>query len=129
VRRDVELGFTPSFVAAHPALVDHLVREARRGLSEELEFARHGSAGMTAAQGRSEQFATFDVVARLADVTAPTLVVHGAQDVVLPLGNGQTLAEGITGARLVTLDAGHAVTVERAADVAASLRAHVLLHP
>ncbi len=29
VRRDVELGFTPSFVAAHPALIDHLT--ARRG--------------------------------------------------------------------------------------------------
>jgi len=129
VRRDVELGFTPSFVAAHPALIDHLTGEARRGLAEELEFARHGATGTTAAAGRGEQFAALDFVARLGEVVTPTLVIGGSGDAVLPPGNSEELAGRIPGARLVTLDAGHMVTVERAADVAASIRAHVLMHP
>jgi 3-oxoadipate enol-lactonase len=37
---------------------------------------------------------------RLADITAPTLVVHGEQDVVVPAANGVLLAEGIPGAQL-----------------------------
>lgn len=129
VRRDVELGFTPAFVAAHPALIDHLAAEALNDLLSEAELARHGATGMTAAEGRGEQFATFDVVARLSELATPTLVIAGSEDVVLPSGNSRELAWGIPGARLVTLECGHAVTVEGAADVAASIRAHILMHP
>jgi pimeloyl-ACP methyl ester carboxylesterase len=84
---------------------------------------------MTAGEGRGEQFAALDLVARLGEVAVPTLVVHGEHDAVLPVGNGRALADGIPGARLVTLDAGHAVTIECAEDVAASVHAHVLVHP
>jgi pimeloyl-ACP methyl ester carboxylesterase len=50
-----------------------------------------------------------NLAARLAEITAPTLVVHGQQDRILPLGNGRRLAGGITGARFVALKgAGHA---------------------
>jgi pimeloyl-ACP methyl ester carboxylesterase len=129
VRRDVELGFTPGFVAAHPGLIDRLAAEALHDLVGELELARHGASGTTAAAGRGEQFATHDVAGRLDEVAAPTLVVCGSEDVVLPPGNAQALAGRIPGARLVTLEAGHMVTIERAADVAASVRAHVLMHP
>ena len=94
VRRDVELGFTPSFVAAHPALIDHLTGEARRGLAEELEFARHGAAGTTAAAGRGEQFAALDVVARLGEVATSTLVICGSGDAVLPPGNWRSSPGG-----------------------------------
>ncbi|HEY2702312.1 MAG TPA: alpha/beta fold hydrolase [Candidatus Dormibacteraeota bacterium] len=37
---------------------------------------------------------------RLGQITAPTLVVHGEQDVVVPPGNGRLLAERIPGAEL-----------------------------
>jgi 3-oxoadipate enol-lactonase len=129
VRRDVELGFTPGFVVAHPALVDHLAAEALRDLVAELELTRRGATGMTAAAGRGEQFAGLDLVARLPEIAVPTLVISGAGDLVLPPGNSQALAGRIPGARLVSADAGHMVTIERAADVAASIRAHVLMHP
>lgn len=129
VRRDVELGFTPSFIAAHPALIDHLAAEAVHDLVSDLEFVRRGASGMTAAAGRGEQFATHDVVARLAEVSVPTLVICGSDDAVLSPGDSKTLAGRIPGARLVALDAGHEVTIERAGDVAASIRAHVLMHP
>ncbi len=47
-----------------------------------------------------------DVGAHLAEITAPTLVVHGQQDRVLPVGNGQRLAAGIPGARFMPLKGG-----------------------
>ena len=36
---------------------------------------------------------------RLSQITAPTLVVHGEDDRILPVDNGRRLAEGIAGAR------------------------------
>jgi pimeloyl-ACP methyl ester carboxylesterase len=125
----VELGFAPRFAAANQALVDHLAGEALRDLLWELELGRRGAAGPSAAAGRGEQFAGHDVVARLPELATPTLVICGDADAVLPPGNSEALAGRIAGARLVTLDAGHQVTVERAAEVAAALRAHALLHP
>ena len=40
---------------------------------------------------------------RLADITASTLVVHGDEDPVFPLGHGQALAEEIPGAELLVI--------------------------
>jgi pimeloyl-ACP methyl ester carboxylesterase len=45
---------------------------------------------------------------RLPELDLPTLVIHGADDPVLPFPHGQALADEIAGARLLTLEAtGH----------------------
>lgn len=44
--------------------------------------------------------------ARLAEIQAPTLVLHGDEDRILPLDNGQRLADGIAGARFVPVPGG-----------------------
>ncbi|MEV0778340.1 alpha/beta hydrolase [Streptomyces sp. NPDC050428] len=44
------------------------------------------------------------VTVRLADVTAPTLVLHGTEDPLFPLDHARALAEGIPDARLVVLE-------------------------
>ena len=61
-----------------------------------------------------------DAAARLGDITAPTLVVHGAEDRMVPPANGRALAAAIAGARLLELDdAAHLYTTdEPAADEA-----------
>jgi 3-oxoadipate enol-lactonase len=47
-------------------------------------------------------------------VAAPTLVLHGALDVMAPAANARLLADGIPGAQLhLVADAGHAVPLER----------------
>jgi pimeloyl-ACP methyl ester carboxylesterase len=43
------------------------------------------------------------VQGRLADVTAPTLVLHGTEDPLFPYEHGEALADTIPGARLVSL--------------------------
>jgi pimeloyl-ACP methyl ester carboxylesterase len=40
---------------------------------------------------------------RLADIVAPTLVVHGEEDPIFPLAHGQALAEEIPGAQLIVI--------------------------
>ena len=56
---------------------------------------------------------TRPIVARLTRITAPTLVMWGREDRMLPPSFGQRLAREIVGARLDVLDTGHAPHEER----------------
>jgi len=58
----------------------------------------------------------------LARLAVPALVVAGKRDQMTPLKAGQSLAARIPGAKLVTLDAGHAMMVEAPRAVLATLR-------
>jgi pimeloyl-ACP methyl ester carboxylesterase len=64
--------------------------------------------------------AAHDAAGRLGDIAAPTLVVHGVEDRMVPPANGRALAARIAGARLLELDdAAHLYTTdEPAADEA-----------
>ena len=51
---------------------------------------------------------------RIAQITAPTLVIHGTSDRLVPSGNGALIAKQIPGARLVLLDhASHLFLTDR----------------
>jgi 2-hydroxy-6-oxonona-2,4-dienedioate hydrolase len=55
--------------------------------------------------------------AKLATVHAPTLVVWGRQDELIPVGGGEKLRDGIAGAKLVVFDeCGHVPQLEKAAE-------------
>ena len=54
-----------------------------------------------------------DTSRRLDRIAAPTLVLHGSEDRIVPIANGVRLAEGIRGARLKVLrGAGHLYTTD-----------------
>ena len=54
-----------------------------------------------------------DALDRLAELEAPTLIMHGTDDRVLPVGNAQLLADAIPGARLELFEgAGHLLYLE-----------------
>jgi pimeloyl-ACP methyl ester carboxylesterase len=42
--------------------------------------------------------------ARLGAITAPTLIIHGAEDPVFPLGHARAMEKEIPGARLLVLE-------------------------
>ena len=70
-----------------------------------------------------------DTYDRLPSITAPTLVLHGADDPLVPAENGRLLAERIPGAELILLEgARHSYKFEKAAEantaVLEFLRAH-----
>jgi 3-oxoadipate enol-lactonase len=57
----------------------------------------------------------FDTRALLGQIKAPTIVIHGSDDILFPLSYGRELAAGIQGARLVVLDgAAHTAYLEAA---------------
>src|ERR1051325_2708476 len=61
-----------------------------------------------------EAIARFDGRGRLARITAPTLVISGADDPTTPPSDGQALADGIPSARLEVLrDASHLANVQQ----------------
>ncbi|WP_424812938.1 alpha/beta fold hydrolase [Roseococcus sp. YIM B11640] len=67
-----------------------------------------------------------DWTGRFRDISCKVLVVHGAEDPVLPIDNGQALAEGIVGARFMVLDrVGHEIPDDLAPQIAESVARHV----
>ncbi|MBB6174375.1 pimeloyl-ACP methyl ester carboxylesterase [Nocardiopsis mwathae] len=63
-----------------------------------------------------ELLARVDVRADLDKVAVPTLVVSPTRDLLLPPSHARELASGISGARLVGLDSGHAIAAEKPAE-------------
>ncbi|WP_258017653.1 alpha/beta fold hydrolase [Streptomyces noursei] len=61
---------------------------------------------------QSELNTRVDISAALARITAPTLVVSGSQDLIVPPHHQRELADAIAGARYVVLDSGHALPFE-----------------
>jgi len=60
----------------------------------------------------------FDVADRLGEIQMPALVLHGTADRVVPVGNGELLADGLPDVRFHTLEgAPHLLFIERADDV------------
>ncbi len=61
-------------------------------------------------------FIGYDFAARLSEIDAPTLVVHGNADSVVPFGCGEELRDGIAGAEFHTIDgADHGIVSYEAA--------------
>ena len=75
--------------------------------------------------GQLQAISQHDTSQRLDDVAAPTLVVHGTEDQMLPVGNARMIAERIPGARLEILDGiGHLFFVEEPERSAELIREH-----
>ena len=102
VRRSWPAVTTPEFLESH---ADVLEERLRRSLINPtpIETAQRQ---MAAAQA----FDTFD---RLPEIKAPTLVIHGDRDVLVPVANAQVLKDRIRGAELrIVRGAGHLFTFE-----------------
>jgi pimeloyl-ACP methyl ester carboxylesterase len=89
--------YSRRFQEARPDFIDQQVRDrAARPVA-----ARAFQAQLAASRGH-------DAWDRLPSITAPTLVMHGSEDAVMPLANARALAERIPAARLAVFDgAGH----------------------
>jgi 3-oxoadipate enol-lactonase len=111
-RAVVERWLTPDFAAAHPDLVARL----------EAMVAGADDDGYAAC---CEVVAAIDLRDDLTRITAPTLVVAGAQDAALPPPHQRAIADGVTGAELLTVEpAAHLANLERTLEVTGALLAH-----
>jgi len=106
--------FTPDTVAHRPDLVEPFREHLARMDPESLGHAVDGVI-----------FHRVDLRPALSRVSAPTLVMVGAEDVATPPARAKEIAERIPGARLVELGgAGHLSALERPDEVTRELLAH-----
>jgi proline iminopeptidase len=121
----------------HPAVVEHLIRvfsvigspdfrddlPMRRPLFERV--ARRGLYRNGTARQLLAILSTGDRRAELQKITAPTLVLHGAEDPLVPLAAGRDTAANIPGARLEVIDGmGHDFPPTLMAKLALRIAAH-----
>ncbi|WP_228281995.1 alpha/beta fold hydrolase [Rubrobacter marinus] len=107
MRRGLETATSHSYRAEHPEEFEHLVRWRMANSPSFSGYYEQALAG-----------ARFDSSRDLGQIKAPTLVIHGAGDRYVPVGNAAALAGAIPDSRLVVLrDAGHLVFIERAWEV------------
>jgi 3-oxoadipate enol-lactonase len=102
-RRTLRVLTAPGFATAHPELIEQLAqlreRMPTRGRVFKAQF------GCIVASDRSQS---------VRGLRAPTLVVHGQDDPLIPVENGKLLAERIPAQRFVLLDdCGHFPHVEK----------------
>ncbi|MFF2503185.1 alpha/beta fold hydrolase [Streptomyces sp. NPDC058067] len=75
-----------------------------------------------------DALASYDVRARLREITTPTLVIGGTQDLATPLDHAEELAAGIPHATLTTVRTGH-LADEQPHAVATALLTHLSARP
>lgn len=94
----------PGYAKAHPDTMEMIA-----------EVARYRPQSAAAYRRQLDACLRHDASARLGQIAAPTLVVHGTRDPLVPVGNGKYLASHIPGARLILYEnTGHVPIVERA---------------
>jgi pimeloyl-ACP methyl ester carboxylesterase len=101
-RRVCSLVAGPGFAERHPEAIEEFV-----------EIARHNPMHVDAYLRQLAACRKHDVADRLAEISAPTLVIHGDADPLVRIENGRHLAANIPGAQLIVYEGvGHIPEVE-----------------
>ncbi|HXN86212.1 MAG TPA: alpha/beta fold hydrolase [Candidatus Binataceae bacterium] len=102
IRRGWPLGYTPEYIRAHRADLEASIPRLLKHPTPPFAFQRQLEGTYT--------LKTWD---RLPQIKAPTLVITGAKDVLIPAKNSELIASRIPGAKLhLIANAGHAFMSE-----------------
>jgi pimeloyl-ACP methyl ester carboxylesterase len=102
---------TPGFIETRRDFMEMMLRTSLINPTPIETIAKQ----MAAVQG-------FDAYGRLGAIKAPTLVVHGDADVLVPTANGRTLHERIPGSELAIIPGvGHMISWEKAVEAAQAI--------
>lgn len=97
LRRAITNALSETAVSARPELVERILAHRRSNPQDPAGWQAQAAAGTT-----------FDIGDRVADVTAPTLIVHGTEDAVIDPRNAEVLASLLGDTRVAWLEgAGH----------------------
>jgi pimeloyl-ACP methyl ester carboxylesterase len=116
----LEALFSPAYLADHHSEAIGQIGRLNSGVPSPLQ------ATMAQAQAQSAH----DTYDRLPGITAPTLILQGADDRLVPAENARILAERIPGAELILLEgARDAYQLEKRAEVDAAVLDFLRRHP
>lgn len=97
IRRQWPVMFAPDFVNNHPDFLDQMTERSLAHPTPFYSAIRHAMA-----------IQRFNTYGRLGQIVAPTLVVSGSEDILVPPANSHLLADRISGATLELFqNAGH----------------------
>jgi pimeloyl-ACP methyl ester carboxylesterase len=103
VRENLLLAFSPAFVSEQAEEVERVIALRAENDVPEYAYLRQLQAAMA-----------FNAEERVANISAPTLVITGDADVIVPHENSANLAAQIPGARLRVVEGGsHTFFIER----------------
>ncbi len=104
VRRNLLPAFSAEFARVHPESIDQVIERRMANPVEEKVYRWQIATAMS-----------FNAEGRVGDIAAPTLVITGDADSVVPPQNSRNLAREIPGAELVMIKGGsHLFFIERA---------------
>ncbi len=107
-----------------PAFAQRAPQEVERLLAMLRDTSSEGYAGCC------EAISAFDVRAELSRISAPTLVLAGAEDPATPIEMVRQIADGVPGARFVVVArAAHLLNAERPAEINRALVEHLQRAP
>ncbi|MBU0704005.1 MAG: alpha/beta hydrolase [Chloroflexi bacterium] len=107
IKRGIAVACAPGFADAHPDVVEELVAYRLSNPVPPAQYQAQTAVGL----GLLSAEACFEH--RLKDVQAPTLILFGEHDKVVPPANADLLAEKLPNARIKILpDAGHIFPIE-----------------
>ena len=109
--------------AAWPVMVTPgFIREQRGFLEQMLAEALVHPTPLETIVKQMAAVSAFDAYDRLGGMTAPTLVIHGDADVLIPPANGRLLQERISGSEMVAIPgAGHMFWWEKPLEAARAI--------
>jgi 3-oxoadipate enol-lactonase len=123
----VEAGDLDAVLPALPPIffADDFIVEHRDVVDRWLEGLRGADVAGLVRAGRGND-ARDDIRPRLAEIRVPALVIHGTEDVPIPVERGREIAAGIDGARFETVSGGHQSNVDRPEDTSRLIREFLL---
>jgi pimeloyl-ACP methyl ester carboxylesterase len=80
-----------------------MIPERRARIDQDLAVLSEWYPNAEGYMAQLQGILAWEAYSRLGNITAPTLVIHGENDRLVPAANGRLIAERIPGARLVML--------------------------
>jgi pimeloyl-ACP methyl ester carboxylesterase len=118
-REGWKLSFSDEFIRTHRAELEVYLQRTLTHVTPRFAYERHFQATMT-----------LRVFKHLKDITAPTLVVTGRDDILIPAANSEILAREIPGAELQIFDnVGHGFFISAREQFTAVFRDFLTRHP
>jgi pimeloyl-ACP methyl ester carboxylesterase len=102
---DVLMARGMTLEQAREAILPYIYDTAtpREKIEEDVSLRQRWLPSPAGYMAQLQAILAWECYSRIAQITAPTLVIHGESDVLVPPGNGQLIAKRIPGAELVLL--------------------------
>ena len=128
---DVLMARGMTLEQAREAILPYIYDAAtpREKIEEDVSLRRRWLPSLEGYMAQLQGIVAWEGYSRIAQITAPTLVIHGKSDALVPPGNGELIAGRIPGARLVLLEhASHLFLTDRTEEANRRILEFLLLH-